>query len=143
MKFLIVEVTRPGSFDGRGSILHALAQARRYATDLNVSRIAVSDGCVLEAYDLLPGGLRPRVVAHLADCQPPENLWWLSTRGIYVHGTSGAVSHGVAAAVSPGRDRGHRASVLRVEVAQREAEVLPLLVEDHVEAVQDRLLVLG
>jgi hypothetical protein len=33
--------------------------------------------------------------------------------------------------------------ILRVEVTHREAEVLPLLVEDHVKAVQDRLLMFG
>jgi hypothetical protein len=60
LKFLIVEVKRPGSFDGRGSILRALTQARGYAVELKVDRVAVSDGCVFEAYDLAPDGLRPR-----------------------------------------------------------------------------------
>ncbi len=83
LKYLIVEVKRPGSLDGRGSIQRALKQAHDYATTLKVDRIAVSDGCVFESYDLAPGGLRPRAIAHLADPTPPENLWWLSTRGIY------------------------------------------------------------
>jgi hypothetical protein len=83
LRYLIVEVKRPGSFDGRGSIRTALAQARGYATELRVDRVAVSDGCMLEAYDITADGLRPRTVAHLADPQPVEDLWWLSTRGIY------------------------------------------------------------
>lgn len=83
LKYLIVEAKRPGSFDGRGSILRALVQARGYAMELKVSRVAVSDGCVFEAYDLVPKGLRPRAIVHLADREPAEELWWLSTRGIY------------------------------------------------------------
>jgi hypothetical protein len=84
LKFLIVEVKRPGSFDGRGSITAALTQARGYATELKVDKVAVSDGCVFEAYDLAPdGGLRTRIQVHLAGAEPVEDLWWLSTRGIY------------------------------------------------------------
>ena len=83
LRFLVVEVKRPGSFDGRGSILRALTQARGYAVELKVDRVAVSDGCVFEAYDLVREGLRPRAVVHLADPEPAEDLWWISTRGIY------------------------------------------------------------
>lgn len=83
LRYLIVEVKRPGSFDGRGSILTALTQARGYATQLRVDRVAVSDGCTLEAYDITADGLRPRTLAHLANPQPAEDLWWLSARGIY------------------------------------------------------------
>jgi hypothetical protein len=81
--YLIVEVKRPGSFDGRGSVLRALAQARRYAVELKMDRVAVSDACLFEAYDLMPDGCRLRAAAHLAAPEPAEDLWWLSTRGIY------------------------------------------------------------
>lgn len=83
LKYLIVEVKRPGSLDGPGSINRALRQARGYATELKVGTIAVSDGGILQAYDLLPEGLRARARVHLADHEPAEDLWWLSTRGIY------------------------------------------------------------
>lgn len=83
VKYLIVETKRPGSFDGPASIGRALGQARRYAEELNVDKIAVSDGCILEAHDVAGPSLRPRLRAHLSDCIPPDDLWWLSTRGIY------------------------------------------------------------
>ncbi len=81
--YLVIEAKRPGSLDGPGSVAAALRQAHGYARERKVDKIAVSDGCVLEAYDLVPTGLRPRVKAHLSDAEPPEALWWLSTRGIY------------------------------------------------------------
>lgn len=83
VKYLIVEAKRPGSLDGPGSIGRAVKQARGYAEDHKVDKIAVSDGCILEAYDL--AGIRPelRVRTHLSDAEPPESLWWLSARGIY------------------------------------------------------------
>lgn len=83
VKYLIIEAKRPGSLDGPGSVSRALVQARTYAEERSVQRIAVSDGCVLVAYDLTDTGLRLRVRAHLSDPQAPEGLWWLSTRGIY------------------------------------------------------------
>jgi hypothetical protein len=83
VKYLIVEAKRPGSLDGPGSIARALRQAQGYAEERKVDKIAVSDGCVFEAYDLTPAGLRPRLVTHLSSAEPPEGLWWLSTRGIY------------------------------------------------------------
>lgn len=84
LKYLLVEVKRPGSFDGRGSIDRALAQARGYAEDLSVDRVAVSDASILEAYDIAPSQPpRTRLVTHLASVEAPECLWWLSTRGIY------------------------------------------------------------
>lgn len=83
VKYLIVETKRPGSFDGPASVDRALRQARRYAEELNVNKIAVSDGCILEAHDLTGSSLRLRLRAHLSDSSPPESLWWLSTRGIY------------------------------------------------------------
>src|SRR5262249_52959805 len=83
LKYLVVEVKRPGSFDGRGAVLRALAQARGYATSLQVPRVAVSDGGIFEAYDVASDELRPRALVHLAAPEPADDLWWLSTRGIY------------------------------------------------------------
>jgi hypothetical protein len=48
-----------------------------------VDKIAVSDGCILEAYDLTGPQLALRIRTHLSTPEPPESLWWLSTRGIY------------------------------------------------------------
>lgn len=83
VKYLIVEAKRPGSLDGPGSIGRAVKQARGYAEEHKVDKIAVSDGCILEAYDLAGPRLDLRVRAHLSAAEPPESLWWLSTRGIY------------------------------------------------------------
>lgn len=94
VKHLVIEAKRPGSMDGPGSVAAALRQARGYAEEHKVGKVAVSDGCVFEAYDLVPAGLRPRVRIHLSDTEPPDALWWLSTRGIYRHPE-------VAAAVVP------------------------------------------
>jgi len=83
VKHLVIEAKRPGSLDGPGSVAAALRQARGYAEEHKVGKIAVSDGCVFEAYDLTQTGLRPRVLTHLSDAEPLDALWWLSTRGIY------------------------------------------------------------
>jgi len=85
VRYLIIEAKRPGSLDGPASISRALSQARGYAAELAVGKIAVSDGCVLEAHDLTGPALPPRLrlKAHLSDTDPPAGLWWLSTRGIY------------------------------------------------------------
>lgn len=83
VKHLIVEAKRPGSLDGPGSIATAVKQACGYAEEHNVDKIAVSDGCILEAYDLDGPRLELRVRTHLSEPEPPESLWWLSTRGIY------------------------------------------------------------
>lgn len=92
VKYLIVEAKRPGSLDGPASIERALRQARGYAEELDVDRIAVSDGCVLEAHDVAGPAvpLRPRLKVHLSDADPPGVLWWLSTRGIYRAPRAGA-----------------------------------------------------
>jgi len=49
VKYLIVEAKRPGSLDGPGSIGRAIKQACGYAAEHQVDKIAVSDGCILEA----------------------------------------------------------------------------------------------
>lgn len=85
VRYLIVEAKRPGSLDGPASIERALRQACGYAEQLKVDKIAVSDGCILEAHDLAGPALslQPRLRVHLSDADPPGGLWWLSTRGIY------------------------------------------------------------
>ena len=85
VKYLIIEAKRPGSLDGPASTGRALRQALGYAQELSVSTVAVSDGCVLEAWDVEHPSLavRPRLRVHLSDSDPPAGLWWLSTRSIY------------------------------------------------------------
>jgi hypothetical protein len=84
IKHLIVEVKRPGSLAwNERSVNLALAQACRYAGEQKVRSIAVSDGVLLYARDLAPGGYVDRVFAHLDQAQAPADLWWLSVDGIY------------------------------------------------------------
>jgi len=84
VKQLIVEVKRPGALAWHErSVDLALAQARRYADEQRVRCIAVSDGLMLYAREAIPGGHRDRVFIRLDEPQAPEDLWWLSTDGIY------------------------------------------------------------
>ncbi len=84
LKWLVLEVKRPGSLLGhRTAIEAALAQARRYAADQRVKAVAVSDATMLYAADVIGGGLRPRAWLSLDMEQSPEDLWWLSVHGIY------------------------------------------------------------
>jgi len=84
IKRLIVEVKRPGSLAwNERSVDLALAQALRYADEQKVRSIAVSDGIMLYARDLVPGGHCDRVFARLDQVQAPVDLWWLSIDGIY------------------------------------------------------------
>jgi len=48
-----------------------------------VKCIAVSDGVMLYAADIVHGGMRDRLYASLDSATPPEALWWLSVHGIY------------------------------------------------------------
>jgi len=83
-KYLVVEVKRPGTIcPGRRTLYAALEQARRYADEQHVLRIAVGDGRYLYAADIRSGGLDDRVLADLAHSTPPLGLWWLSVHGIY------------------------------------------------------------
>ena len=55
----------------------------KYADEQHVRCVAVSDGQMLYAADVVHGGLRGRLFVSL-DCEkPPEDLWWLSVHGIY------------------------------------------------------------
>ncbi len=84
IKRLLVEVKRPGALRWDQPSLHgALAQARRYADEQRVRSIAVSDGTLFYAVDILHGGYQPR--ARLLLDAPTYSLdaWWLSVDGIY------------------------------------------------------------
>jgi hypothetical protein len=83
-KQLIVEVRRPGAlaWDER-AIDVALAQAHERAGGQRVKVIAISDGIMLYARDLVPGGHRDRLYTRLDEPWAPEDLWWLSVDGIY------------------------------------------------------------
>ncbi|UQX11747.1 hypothetical protein [Candidatus Mycobacterium methanotrophicum] len=84
LKWLVLEVKRPGSLLGhRGAIEAALRQARRYAADQRVKAVAVSDATMVYAADVIGGGLRHRAWLTLDTDQAPDDLWWLSVHGIY------------------------------------------------------------
>lgn len=84
IKRLLVEVKRPGSlkWDER-SLESALSQACRYACEQRVQSIAVSDGALFYAADLVNGGLRRRARLQLDTAEFSPNAWWLSVDGIY------------------------------------------------------------
>lgn len=84
IKRLVIEVKRPGSLVwNRNAVEKALQQAIGYATDQRIGRVGVSDGQMLYAAELIPGGIRDRVFVALDSDEPPVELWWLSVHGIY------------------------------------------------------------
>lgn len=84
VKQLIIEVKRPGALAwNQRAVDLALAQAHRYADEQRVKAIAVSDGIMLYARDIIPGGYRDRLFVRLDRPQAPGDLWWLSVDGIY------------------------------------------------------------
>lgn len=84
LKWVVLEVKRPGSLIGRRAPIEAaLDQARRYADDQRVRTVAVSDATMLYAADVIGGGLRHRAWLSLDKNEAPEDLWWLSVHGIY------------------------------------------------------------
>lgn len=84
VKHLVLEIKRPGSLAWhQPAIDAALEQARRYASEQKVGAVAVSDGRMLYAADVVDGGLRPRVHVDLDAHEPPFDLWWVSVHGIY------------------------------------------------------------
>jgi hypothetical protein len=84
LKFLVVEVKRPGSLTpGRRTLELAVAQARRYADEQKIKSVAASDGRYLYAADLTAGGLSDRVLLDLTAPSAPAGLWRLSVQGIY------------------------------------------------------------
>jgi hypothetical protein len=83
-KQLIVEVRPPGALAwNEHAIDLVLAQARRHADGQRVKAIAISDGIMLYARDLIPGGHRDRLFTRLNEPWAPDDLWWLSVDGIY------------------------------------------------------------
>lgn len=84
IKYLIVEAKRPGAIAWNAAARErALEQACRYAVEQRVRSVAVSDGALLYAADVVNGGLRPRLMCDLQHIEPQESLWWLSVHGIY------------------------------------------------------------
>lgn len=84
IKYLLLEVKRPGSLAWhRYSVKQALDQARGYADKQKVKCIAVSDGVMLYAADIVHGGEKDRLYVSLDGANPPEALWWLSVHGVY------------------------------------------------------------
>jgi len=84
-KRLVLEVKRPGSLIWhRRAIQAALDQAMGYASAQNVGAVAVSDGDMLYAADVVAGGVvSDRVLVALDTSTPPAELWWVFVHGIY------------------------------------------------------------
>lgn len=84
IRWMIVEAKRPGALSwNRRAVECALAQAIAYAVEQNVRRVAVSDGGMLYAADLVNGCFKDRVFVSLCGAQPELDLWWLSMQGIW------------------------------------------------------------
>lgn len=84
LKRLVVEVKRPNSLSwDESSLERALTQARRYAEEQDVSKIAVSDGTLFYAADIENGGLRPRARLCLDRAALALDAYWVSVDGIY------------------------------------------------------------
>jgi hypothetical protein len=84
VKQLIVEVKGPGvlAWNERAIDL-VLARAHRYADEQRVKTIAISDGIMLYARDIIPGGHRDRLFTRLDEPWAPDDQWWLSVDGVY------------------------------------------------------------
>lgn len=83
-KYLVIEVKRPGTlWPGRQALESALQQARRYADEQNVTRVAASDGRFIYSVDVEHGTLKDRALLDLDQPSPPTSLWWLSVHGVY------------------------------------------------------------
>lgn len=84
IKRLVVEVKRPGSLIWhQRAVEAALDQARGYAEKQKVTAVAVSDGQMIYAADMIHGGFRDRIYVALHEAVPPLDLWWISIHGIY------------------------------------------------------------
>lgn len=94
--YLIVETKRLGKLAwNRRAVEAALGQARRYASEQNVNRVAVSDGVMFYAADIVDGGLRDRVLCRLDTKDPAVDLWWLSVQGIWRSRPDGGATLGL------------------------------------------------
>ena len=84
IKYCIVETKRPGALAWNRAAVHsALEQVRRYADEQKVACIAVSDGVMFYAANIVEGGLHDRVYVSLESTEPHTDLWWLSEHGVY------------------------------------------------------------
>ncbi|MHB8415705.1 MAG: type I restriction endonuclease [Acidiferrobacteraceae bacterium] len=84
IKHLLIEVKRPGSLRwDQTSLEQALSQARRYADEQRVRTIAVSDGTLFYAADIVNGGLQHRARLLLDVSVYSPDAWWVSVDGIY------------------------------------------------------------
>jgi hypothetical protein len=84
VKQLTIEVMRPGALAwNERTVDLALAQAHRRAGEQRVKAIAISDGIMLYARDVISDGHRDRLFTRLDEPWAPEDLWWLSVDGIY------------------------------------------------------------
>ena len=84
VKHLLVEVKRPGALAwNRRAVDAALNQAHGYADAQKVRCIAVTDGAMIYATDIINGGRHPRVFTPLDSLEAPLTLWWLSVQGIW------------------------------------------------------------
>lgn len=83
-KYLVAELKRPSYLKrSLSSNQEALNQVRGYADQQKVHSVAISDGSVFYAADIIGGGLSHRVFVDLSSRTPPETLWWISVHGIY------------------------------------------------------------
>jgi len=83
-KHLVVETKRPGLLWSESERLRAIEQARGYALEQKINRLAITDGELLFATNVENGVWTPRVSVNLSACVPPcEELWWLSKDGIH------------------------------------------------------------
>lgn len=84
IKTVIVEAKRPlGLAWNQHAVAKALGQARRYADAQRVPTVAITDGAMLYAADIVKGVLRDRTWVHLDSDTAQLDLWWLSVHGIY------------------------------------------------------------
>jgi hypothetical protein len=84
IKQLIVEVKGPGTLAwNERAVDPILAQAHRRAAEQRVKSVAISDGTMLYARDIIPGGHRDRLFTRLDEPWAADDLWWLSVDAIY------------------------------------------------------------
>jgi hypothetical protein len=84
VRWLIVEAKHLDALAwNRRAVESALEQALRYASEQRVKIVAVSDGRMLYAANVVDGGLRDRAYVDLDKDDPPLDLWWLSVQGIW------------------------------------------------------------
>jgi hypothetical protein len=83
IKRLLIEAKRPGLLNGENRIFwDAREQAHRYADEQHVRTIAVSDGNVFHAFDIVNGGLEERVQLRLDSTEFQPDSWWVSKEGV-------------------------------------------------------------